>query len=43
MVRLGRSDLKKIRLPVPVYRIDPPVRRPRSWVARLRGLLPSRG
>ncbi|ATB35752.1 guanylate cyclase [Cystobacter fuscus] len=42
MVRLGRSDLKKIRLPVPVYRIDPPVRRSRSWVERLRGLLPSR-
>jgi adenylate cyclase len=42
MVRLGRGDLKKIRLPVAVYRIDPPVRRPRSWVARLRGLLPGR-
>jgi adenylate cyclase len=42
MVRLGRGDLKKIRLPVAVYRIDPPVRRPRSWMARLRGLLPGR-
>lgn len=42
MVRLGRGDLKKIRLPVPVYRIDPPVRRPRSWMARLRGLFPGR-
>jgi adenylate cyclase len=42
MVRLGRGDLKKIRLPVPVYRIDPPVRRPRSWMARLRDLLPGR-
>jgi class 3 adenylate cyclase len=29
LVRLSRSDLKNIRLPVPVYRIDPPVRRRR--------------
>jgi class 3 adenylate cyclase len=42
VVRLGRSDLKNIRLPVPVYRIDPPVRRRRrgSWMSRLRRLLP---
>jgi class 3 adenylate cyclase len=29
MVRLGRGALKKIRLPVPAWRIDPPVLRPR--------------
>ena len=40
MVRLGRGDLKKIRLPVSVYRIAPPVRRRRgSWMTRLRNLL----
>lgn len=43
MVRLGRGDLKNIRLPVPVYRIDPPGARPRSWMARLKALLPTRG
>lgn len=44
VVRLSRSELKNIRLPVPVYRIDPPVRRRRrhSWMSRLRGLLPLR-
>lgn len=43
VVRLGRSDLKNIRLPVPVYRIDPPVRRRRgSWMSRLRELLRTR-
>jgi class 3 adenylate cyclase len=42
VVRLSRSELKNIRLPVPVYRIDPPVRRRRSWMSRLRGLLPQR-
>ena len=42
MVRLSRGDLKNIRLPVSVYRIDPPGNRPRSWMARLRGLLPGR-
>jgi adenylate cyclase len=42
MVRLGRSDLKNIRLPVSVYRIDPPSTRPRSWMARLRSLLSTR-
>ncbi len=39
LVRLSRSDLKNIRLPVPVYRIDPPVRRRRRrrpLFARLR-------
>jgi adenylate cyclase len=42
VVRLSRGDLKNIRLPVPVYRIDPPVRRRRhrSLLSRLRGLLP---
>ncbi|MFL5352891.1 adenylate/guanylate cyclase domain-containing protein [Archangium sp.] len=41
VVRLSRGDLKNIRLPVSVYRIDPPVRRRRrSWMSRLRGLLP---
>ncbi len=40
VVRLSRGDLKNIRLPVPVYRIDPPVRRRRaSWMSRLRSLL----
>jgi len=40
VVRLSRGDLKNIRLPVPVYRIDPPVRRRRgSWMTRLRNLL----
>jgi adenylate cyclase len=40
VVRLSRGDLKNIRLPVPVYRIDPPVRRRRgSWMSRLRNLL----
>ncbi|WP_179956472.1 adenylate/guanylate cyclase domain-containing protein [Melittangium boletus] len=42
MVRLGRGELKNIRLPVPVYRIDPPGSRSRSWMARLRELLPIR-
>ncbi|MGZ3460762.1 MAG: adenylate/guanylate cyclase domain-containing protein [Archangium sp.] len=44
VVRLGRGDLKNIRLPVPVYRIDPPAlrRRRTSWVSRLRGLWPGR-
>ena len=42
LVRLGRGDLKKIRLPVAVYRIDPPARRARSWMARLRDMLPRR-
>ena len=42
VVRLSRGDLKNIRLPVSVYRIDPPVLRRRrlSWMSRLRGLLP---
>jgi class 3 adenylate cyclase len=42
VVRLGRGDLKNIRLPVSVYRIDPPVlrRQRRTWMSRLRGLLP---
>jgi class 3 adenylate cyclase len=42
VVRLSRGDLKNIRLPVSVYRIDPPVRRRRrrSLFSRLRGLLP---
>jgi len=42
VVRLSRGDLKNIRLPVSVYRIDPPVlrRRRRTWMSRLRGLLP---
>ena len=40
VVRLGRGALKNIRLPVAVYRIDPPVRRARSWAQRLRGWLP---
>lgn len=42
LVRLGRGDLKKIRLPVAVYRVDPPARRTRSWMARLRDLFPRR-
>jgi class 3 adenylate cyclase len=42
VVLLSRGELKNIRLPVPVYRIDPPVRRRHrgSWMSRLRGLLP---
>lgn len=42
VVRLSRGDLKNIRLPVPVYRIDPPVlrRQHRSWMSRLRALWP---
>lgn len=42
-VRLGRGEMKNIRLPVAVYRIDPPDsthRRP--WLSRMRSLL-SRG
>jgi class 3 adenylate cyclase len=35
-VRLGRGDLKKIRLPVEVYRIDPPGQQP--LLARMRAL-----
>jgi adenylate cyclase len=42
VVRLGRGDLKNIRLPVPVYRIDPPTRRRDSWMTRLWNLLPRR-
>lgn len=42
VVRLGRGELKNIRLPVPVYRIDPPSRRRPSWMARLWRLLPRR-
>ncbi len=43
VVRLSRGELKNIRLPVTVYRIDPPSRRrPASWMARLKGLLPGR-
>ena len=40
VVRLSRGELKNIRLPVPVYRIDPPARRRATWVSRLRGLWP---
>jgi adenylate cyclase len=42
VVLLGRGALKNIRLPVPVYRIDPPVLRRRSLLARLKGWLPGR-
>jgi adenylate cyclase len=41
LVRLGRGDLKNIRLPVPVYRIDPPGSRPPSFLSRLRNLWPA--
>jgi class 3 adenylate cyclase len=39
-VRLGRNELKNIRLPVAVYRLDPPGRRQRAPLfARVRSLL----
>ena len=41
LVRLGRGDLKNIRLPVSVYRIDPPGLRSRSLLSRLRDLWPT--
>lgn len=39
-VRLGRNELKKIRLPVEVFRLDPPGQRPprRRLLARVRSL-----
>ncbi len=38
-VRLGRNELKNIRLPVAVYRLDPPVHRARRpLLARMRSL-----
>ena len=43
-VRLGRGDMKNIRLPVAVYRIDPPDRRNRvTLLSRMRSLLGRRG
>jgi class 3 adenylate cyclase len=43
-VRLGRGDMKNIRLPVAVYRIDPPERRGRvPLLSRMRRLLSGRG
>lgn len=38
-VRLGRGEMKNIRLPVAVYRIDPPEHRRRQpWLSRVRSL-----
>jgi len=43
-VRLGRGEMKNIRLPVAVYRIDPPGRRGRgTLLSRMRRLLGGRG
>lgn len=43
-VRLGRGEMKNIRLPVAVYRIDPPERRNRvTFLTRMRSLLGGRG
>ncbi len=43
-VKLGRGDMKNIRLPVAVYRIDPPERGNRvPWLSRMRRLLGRRG
>ncbi|MCP3105442.1 adenylate/guanylate cyclase domain-containing protein [Myxococcus sp. K15C18031901] len=38
-VRLGRGEMKNIRLPVAVYRIDPEHRRRKPWLSRVRSLL----
>ncbi|WP_164008528.1 adenylate/guanylate cyclase domain-containing protein [Pyxidicoccus trucidator] len=43
-VRLGRGEMKNIRLPVAVYRIDPPERRNRMpLLSRMRSFLGRRG